>query len=162
MTSNACSTAAAHLRCLALLLVIFRVSTIHAGDLPRLEIADLYKTDAVVDPITLADGRSAIYCRQRADPATRTIRQSLWRVDDQGGARPMEAGEPDGFGPLLSADGKWIAFLSMRALADGTPACAPVPVYSDPAPEIWLIPVNGGRAGPLGGKSKPEWRVITV
>lgn len=127
--------------------------------LPQIE--DLYATDAVADAITLADGRSAIYCRVRADAETRTVRQSLWRVDDSGPPRPFEAGEPDAFSPQLSPDGKWILFLSTRPFANGQPAFAPVPPYSDPAADIWLIPVAGGTAIPLGGPGKPYGRVIT-
>ena len=89
--------------------------------------------DAPTDVITFADGRSAIYCRMRADVQTRTTKQSLWRTDDSGPPRPMEAGEPDAFSPQLSPDGKWILFLSTRGFSDGTPAFEPVPPYSDTA-----------------------------
>ena len=131
------------------------------AELPRLQIEDLYRTDAVTDAITLVDGRSAIYCRVRADVATRTTSRSLWRVDDQGPPRPLEAGEPDAFSPQLSPDGKWILFLSTRAFPEGTRAFDPVPPQSDPAADIWLVPVAGGKAIPLGGKTKPYGRVIT-
>ncbi|MEO6750330.1 MAG: prolyl oligopeptidase family serine peptidase, partial [Chthoniobacteraceae bacterium] len=133
-----------------------------ATELPPLpQIEDLYRTDAPTDVITLADGRTAIYCRLRTDAKSRTTRQSLWRVDDSGPPRPLEAGEPDAFSPQLSPDGKWILFLSTRGFADGTPAFEPVPPYSDPAADIWLIPAAGGKAVPLGGKAKPYGRVIT-
>lgn len=36
-----------------------------------------------------------------------------------------------------------------------------MPAYSDPAADLWLIPVDGGRAVPLGGVGKPYGRVIT-
>lgn len=125
------------------------------------QIEDLYRTDVAADAITLADGRGAIYCRVRADAGSRMTRQSLWRVDDQGPPRPLESGEPDAFSPQLSPDGKWILFLSTRAFADGSPAFQPVPPYSDPAMDIWLMPVAGGKAIPLGGRAKPYGRVIT-
>lgn len=135
-------------------------AAIHATDPPP-QIEDLYKTDVALDAITLADGRSAIYVRQRADADTRTLKQSLWAVDDGGPPRPLEQGEPDAFSPQLSPDGKWILFLSTRGFADGTPAFEPVPPYSDPAADIWLIPVKGGKAVPLGGRKKAYGRVIT-
>lgn len=133
-----------------------------AQELPPLpQIEDLYKTDVAVEQVTLPDGRTTFYIRQRADPQTRTIRQSLWRVDEGVAPRAVEAGEPDAFGLQLSPDGKWLLFLSTRPFADGTPAFKPVPPYSDPAADIWLLPVGGGAAIPLGGKLKPYGRVIT-
>lgn len=136
-----------------------------AQDLPPPRIEDLYLTDTVTEPITLNDGRTAIYVRSRVDAASRTVRQSLWRVDDRGPPRPLEDAaegrEPDAFGPRLSPDGRWILFHSTRPFADGTPAFPPVPPYSDPAADLWLIPVDGGRAVPLGGVGKPYGRVIT-
>lgn len=133
-----------------------------AQELPPLpQIEDLYKTDVAVEPVTLADGRTTFYIRQRADPQTRTLRQSLWRVDEGGAPRAVETGEPDASSPQLSPDGKWLVFLSTRSFADGTPAFRPVPPYSDPAVDIWLLPVGGGAAIPLGGKLKPYGRVIT-
>lgn len=133
-----------------------------AQELPPLpQIEDLYKTDLPTEPVTTADGRTTFYIRQRADPQTRTIKQSLWRVDEGGQPRAVEAGEPDAFGLQLSPDGKWILFLSTRSFADGTPAFKPVPPYSDTAVDIWLVPVSGGPAIPLGGKAKPYGRVIT-
>lgn len=135
-------------------------ATIHAADLPP-QIEDLYKTDVALDAITLADGRSAIYVRLRADADTRTLKQALWAVDDRGPPHPLEQGEPDAFSPQLSPDGKWILFLSTRSFAGGTPAFEPVPPYSDSAADIWLMPVKGGKAIPLGGQKKPYGRVIT-
>jgi len=130
-------------------------------DVPPSRIEDLYLTDAVTDPITLPDGRTAIYVRSRVDAASRAPRQSLWRVDDAGPPRPLEDPEEDAFGPQLSPDGRWILFHSSRPFADGRPAFEPVPPSSDPAADLWLIPVAGGRPVPLGGPDKPYGRVIT-
>lgn len=135
---------------------------ISAQELPLLpQIEDLYKTDLPTEPVTTADGRTTFYIRQRADPQTRTVKQSLWRMDEGGQPRAVEAGEPDAFGLQLSPDGKWILFLSTRPFADGTPAFKPVPPYSDTAADLWLMPASGGTAVPLGGKAKPHGRVIT-
>ena len=146
--------------CFAFMTIAADTVSSFAASPPLPQIEDLHKTDAAVDAITLADGRTAIYCRQQADAQTRSLKQSLWRVDDKGGARPMEAGEPNASSPMLSPDGQWIVFLSTRPFTDGTPAFTPVPPYSDTAGDLWLIPVAGGKAIPLGGKSKPYGRVI--
>ena len=126
------------------------------------QIEDLYLADVAVDPITLDDGQSAIYIRQRVDQTTREWKRSLWRVDANGGPRAMEPGEPNASHPMLSPDGKWIVFLSTRPFPDGTPAFKPVPPYSDPAADIWLIPIQGGKAIPLGGPQKPYGRALRI
>ena len=132
-----------------------------AADLLAPQIEDLYRTDVAVGALTINDEKSAIYVRQRVDPQTRALKQSLWRVDAGSEPRAVETGEPDASSPMLSPDGKWIVFLSTRPFEDGTPAVVPVPPYSDPAMDIWFLPVDGGRAIPLGGKGKPYGRVIT-
>ena len=146
-------------RHLPIIILLVRVAS--ATELLPPQLSDLFKADVAVDPITLSDGRTAIYVRQRVDEQTRVVRQSLWRVADGGAPRALESGEPDAFAPMLSPDGKWILFLSTRPFADGTPAFKPVPPYSDPAADIWLIPVEGGKAIPLGGNAKSYGRVIT-
>lgn len=125
------------------------------------QVGDLYLTDVALEPITLDEGKSVVYVRQRVDPKTRSLKRSLWRVDQGQEPRALEAGEPDAFGLQLSPDGKWILFLSTRPFSDGTPAFKPVPPYTDTAADIWLIPTTGGAAVPLAGPGKPYGRVIT-
>lgn len=144
----------------AVFVLVTGSSRVSLGADPLPEIEDMYQVDAPVDAIPAPDGKSVIYCRLKADAESRTMQQSLWRADAHG-AKPMEAGEPNAFSPMLSPDGKWVLFLSTRPFADGTPAFAPVPPYSDTAADLWLIPTAGGRAIPLGGKGKPYGRVIT-
>jgi len=133
-----------------------------AAEPTLLGIDDLYRYDRATDLTVLPDLDRAICCRQWIDPDERAYRYALWRVDGQtDNRRPMEPGEPDARRPMLSPDGKWVLFLSTRPFADGTPAFTPVPPYSDPATDIWLIPASGGKAIPLGGKQKPYGRVLS-
>jgi len=126
-----------------------------------LSIDDLYRYDAATDLVVAPDLKSAVYTRDWAAPGMKVRRQALWFVDGSADKRrPLEPGEPDGRKPVISPDGKWIAFLSTRPFADGTPAFAPVPPYSDVAGDIWLIPTAGGKAIPLAGKTKPYGRVL--
>jgi dipeptidyl aminopeptidase/acylaminoacyl peptidase len=127
-----------------------------------LQLGDLYRGDQVTYLTLAPDAQSAVYCRQWIDPDKRAYRYSLWRVEGQAeNRRPLEESEPDARRPMLSPDGKWVLFLSTRPFPDGTPAFAPVPPYSDPATDIWLIPLAGGKAIPLGGKQKPYGRVFS-
>ena len=144
-------------------LVVLAVSSVPCvgEELLPPQIEDLYHTDVAVSAITIRDGKSVIYVRQRVDPQTRTVKQSLWRVDAGTEPRPVEPGEPDASSPMVSPDGRWILFLSTRPFEDGTPAVVPVPPYSDQAADIWFLPLEGGPAIPLGGKGKPYGRVIT-
>lgn len=125
-------------------------------------VDDLYRLDAPQSVTALTEGESIIYSRRWSDRASRTVRFALWKVDgDSSRRRALEDGEHDGRQPVVSPDGKWIAFLSTRPFADGKPAFTPVPPYSDPATDIWLIPTSGGKAIPLAGPGKPYGRVLS-
>ena len=141
---------------------LFILAAAQGGEKQLMSIDDLYRFDAPTSVTVSPDGKSAVYVRRWADREQRRTRYSLWRVDGNAeNARPLEDGEPDARAPFYSLDGKWIVFTSTRSLPDGTPAFAPVPPYSDPATDIWLMPASGGRPIPLGGKDKPYGRVLT-
>jgi len=127
-----------------------------------ISLDDLYRSDGPVGFTMLPDGSSGVYSRRWADRSSRAFRFSLWRVENEAAnRRAMEEGEPDARSPLLSPDGKWIVFLSTRPFSDGKPATPSVPPYSDPATDLWLIPVAGGKAIPLAGREKPYGRVFS-
>ncbi|MFN4260926.1 MAG: S9 family peptidase [Gemmataceae bacterium] len=133
-----------------------------AAEKMPIRVADLYLQDAPTAVVVAPDGKSVVYERQWADRRSRTLRHALWRVEGHPDKRqPLEVGEPDGRRPIFSPDGQWIVFLSTRPFPDGSPAVAPVPPYSDPATDIWLIPARGGQAIPLAGKDKPYGRVFS-
>ena len=136
-----------------------------AAEKTPLQIDDLYRYDAVTDLVLLPSGKQAVYVREWAERGQLARRQSLWFVaGDSSHRQPVEAEEPDGRRPIMSPDGKWLAFLSTRNLPDGSSAFPPVPVWSEPATDLWLLPIDDGKLGravPLAGKSQPYGRVFS-
>ena len=128
-----------------------------AADPPPPQLGDLYLTDAVTDAVTLGDGKTAFYIRQRVDPTTRGLKASLWKVDADGRTAAVEAGEPDAFGLQLSPDGRWLLFHSTRPFADGRPAFEPA------ARSRFCANITGARWGGFrctrsGPRPGPTWR----
>jgi dipeptidyl aminopeptidase/acylaminoacyl peptidase len=126
-----------------------------------LSIDDLYQLDAPTTPVLSPDGKSVAYVRQWIDPIKKVDRYSLWTAEGKrDNAHSLETDEPDARSPIFSPDGKWIVFLSTRPRPDGWKQTPSVPLCSDAATDIWLIPKEGGKAIPLAGKDKPYGRVF--
>src|SRR6266404_5514455 len=126
-----------------------------------LAVEDLYRLDAPQAPVLMPDGRRAVYVRQWIDAESKRERYSLWLVDGHPDKRrPLEKGEPDARAPVVSPDGRWIAFLSTRPRPQGWRQTPAVPPESDPAADVWLLPADGGTAVPLAGPEKPYGRVF--
>lgn len=148
-------------RLLSGILLLVSGTTSNAEDKKPLAVDDVYRMDAVQDLVTLPDGKTAFYVRQWNERGQKWPRQALWRVEGRAKeVRPCEEGEPDARKPVLSPDGKWLAFVSTRPLAGGSPV-PPVPEWCDPATSIWLMPTAGGKAIPLAGSEQPYGRAPT-
>lgn len=126
-----------------------------------LQIEDLYLFDGPHSVVVSPNGRTAVYIRSWIDRETKQERTSLWIAEgNRDKVRPLEPGEPDARGPKFSPDGKWIVFRSTRRRPRGWEQTPPVPLQSQPALDIWLLPVSGGSAIPLAGPEKNYGRVF--
>ncbi len=126
-----------------------------------LTVEDLYRLDAARWPALAPRGNQLVFVRTWIDRQANAERNSLWLVEgSRDRRRPLEPGEPDARMPALSPDGKWVAFVSSRPLPDGWKPTPPVPPQSDPAADLWFIPIGGGPAIPVGGPDHPHGRVF--
>jgi dipeptidyl aminopeptidase/acylaminoacyl peptidase len=146
---------------IALILAAILTGPLPAQNKKPLAIEDLYRLDAPRSLVLAPDGKSAVYIRTWIDAEARQERNALWLVEEtKEKIRPLEEGQPDARSPVFAPDGKWIAFLSTRSRPPKWKQTPPVPLESDPATDIWLIPAGGGAAIPLAGPDKPHGRVF--
>lgn len=125
-----------------------------------LAVDDLYRLESIPSVRHSPDGSFAVYVRQWIDRERGVDRFALGLAREGEPPRSLEPGEPDGRGPVLSPDGRWVAFVSTRPRPDGWEQTPGVPPESDAAVDLWLIPAGGGRPIPLAGPDKPYGRVF--
>ncbi|MFM9118621.1 MAG: prolyl oligopeptidase family serine peptidase, partial [Planctomycetota bacterium] len=132
-----------------------------AEDRKPIQLEDLYRLESPLHAAVAPEGAMVAYTRQWIDRQTKHERHSLWVIRDSvTGPQALEPGEPDARQPVFSPDGRWIAFRSTRPRPAGWRQTPPVPLESDPATDIWLIPTSGGTAIPLAPADKPYGRVL--
>jgi len=94
------------------------------------------------------DGSAAIIATETPDWKANNFRHDLWLWTAQGGLRALtHSGSEEN--AQWSPDGKWIAFVSDRALSGGAADDGGASSDDAKADRLWLIPVSGGEALPL-------------
>ncbi len=139
------------LPCIAFTLSVCVLSSVSQAQSPKPAITlDEYLNTTDITAARIApDGTAAVIATRTPDWKAGTFRKDLWLWTASAGLRTLtHSGSEEN--PEWSPDGKWIAFVSDRALS-GEQAKAEGAPESDSAKasRLWIIPVAGGEALPL-------------
>ncbi len=116
---------------------------------PPITLDEYLNTTSITESRIAPDGSAAVIATESPDWKASVNRHDLWLWTAQAGLRPLtHSGSEEN--AQWSADGKWIAFISDRALP-GEAAKESGEPESDgtKANRLWVIPVGGGEALPL-------------
>ncbi|HEY1902262.1 MAG TPA: prolyl oligopeptidase family serine peptidase [Terracidiphilus sp.] len=116
---------------------------------PPITLDEYLNTTEITEAHLSPDGTAAVIATESPDWKANNFRHDLWLWTAQAGLRPLtHSGSEEN--AQWSPDGKWIAFVSDRALS-GEAAGDDGAAASDDnkADRLWVIPVAGGEALPL-------------
>ena len=133
------------------LFVLFAAATVVSAQSakPPISLDEFFSATSVSDSRLAPDGASAVIATDAPDWKNSIFRHDLWLWTAAGGLKPLtHSGSEES--PRFSPDGKWIAFLSDRALPGESAKPDGEPESDDAkASRLWLIPPSGGEALPL-------------
>jgi dipeptidyl aminopeptidase/acylaminoacyl peptidase len=116
---------------------------------PSITLDEYLNATDIAEARLSPDGTAAVIGTETPDWKNSTFRHDLWIWTEKGGLLPLTHGGSEE-GAQWSPDGKWVAFVSDRALpdedatADGEPASD-----ATKGDRIWVVSVSGGEALPL-------------
>jgi len=114
---------------------------------PALTLDEYFNTTEISEAHLSPDGTATVVATESPDWKANNFRHDLWVWTRQDGLRPLtHSGSEEN--AEWSPDGKWIAFLSDRALSGEAEEDAPSSEDAK-ADRIWIISVTGGEALPL-------------
>lgn len=127
---------------LAALLLLVGAGVLRAGEQP-VTPESLLELVFVADAQIAPDGSRVAFVRASSDAEKDGYERHIWIVEAAGGApRQFTNSSGNDTHPRWSQDGRWLAFLSDRALEPGSKR-------ERHPKQIWLLPVGGGEARPL-------------
>jgi dipeptidyl aminopeptidase/acylaminoacyl peptidase len=134
----------------ALSVCLASTSLVAQSSKPSITLDEYMNTTDIGAARPSPDGSSVVIATSAPDWKNNIFRRDLWLWTSSAGLRPLthSSSEED---PKWSPDGKWIAFLSDRALdsdaaADSSPAAS---ADAEKPSRLWIISVAGGESLPL-------------
>jgi dipeptidyl aminopeptidase/acylaminoacyl peptidase len=115
---------------------------------PVITLDEYFNTTSIASTALSPDGSAAAIATEAPDWKNNSFHHDLWLWTDATGLRPLaHMGNEES--PAFSPDGKWIAFVSDRALSYETAQSDGTAGDDNKASRIWIISVSGGEALPL-------------